>query len=242
MVRTFAMSRAARLLRLVQNLRRYRTPQTAEHFSELLGVSVRSIYRDIATLREQGATIDGEAGVGYLLKPGFLLPPLMFSDEEIEAIVLGLRLVEHQGDTLLQSAAVDVTAKLRAVLPATLRSTVDEVGLITGPPPVLPESRVDIAGIRAAIRSSRKVLIEYDDASQRATARTIWPLALTFFERVRVVIAHCELRGDYRNFRVDRMRSWTTLSERIPKPRIVLLTEWRKLECSAHLVPLLTNS
>jgi predicted DNA-binding transcriptional regulator YafY len=224
------MSRATRLLDLVQVLRRHRTPVSAQSLARELDVSVRSIYRDIETLRGQGAAIVGEAGIGYLLKPGFLLPPLMFGDDEIESIVLGLRLAEHHGDEGIQRAADDVIAKLRAVLPRDLAAMVDDSGLIAGPPARRPPECVDAAAIRKTIRASRKARIAYQTGDGRASERTLWPLALSFFERSRMVIAWCELRGDFRCFRVDRMQSWTELPERIGRPRMALLSEWRKRE------------
>jgi predicted DNA-binding transcriptional regulator YafY len=224
------MSRATRLLDLVQTLRRHRAPVSAQVLAEELDVSVRSVYRDIETLRGQGASIVGETGIGYLLKPGFLLPPLMFGDDEIEAIVLGLRLAEHHGDDGIQRAADDVIAKLRAVLPRDLATMVDDSGLIAGPPARRPPESVDAAAIRKTIRASRKARIAYQTGDGRASERTLWPLALSFFERSRMVIAWCELRSDFRCFRVDRMQSWTELPERIGRPRMALLAEWRKRE------------
>jgi predicted DNA-binding transcriptional regulator YafY len=224
------MSRAARLLQLVQALRRHRTAVAARVLAGELQVSIRSIYRDIETLRGQGAAIEGEAGLGYVLKPGFLLPPLMFDDDEIEAIVLGLRLAEQQGDSGIGRAANDVTAKLRAVLPRDLRAMVDDAGLLVGPPPQRPEETVQVADIRKTIRASRKAVIDYRDAIGSASRRVIWPLALSFFGHLRMVIAWCELRRDYRCFRVDRMQSWEALAERIERPRMAMLSEWRKRE------------
>jgi len=127
------VSRAERLLRLVQVLRRYRQPVGALALADELEVSIRSVYRDVQTLRAQGATIEGEPGVGYVLRPGFLLPPLMFSDDELEALVLGLRLTVEHADDALGRAASDVVAKLRAVLPKDLRAVVDETALLAGP-------------------------------------------------------------------------------------------------------------
>jgi predicted DNA-binding transcriptional regulator YafY len=127
------MSRADRLLRLVQLLRRYRQPVSAQALAEQLEVSIRSVYRDVQTLRAEGATIEGEPGVGYVLRPGFLLPPLMFTDDELEALVLGLRLTVEHADDGLGRAAADVVAKLRAVLPKDLRTVVDETALLAGP-------------------------------------------------------------------------------------------------------------
>ena len=224
------MSRAARLLELVQTLRRHRIPVAAQSLAKELDVSVRSIYRDIETLRGQGAAIQGEAGIGYLLKPGFVLPPLMFDDDEIEAIVLGLRLAEHHGDEGIQRASDDVIAKLRAVLPRDLVAMVDDSGLIAGPPPRRPPECVDAAVIRKTIRASRKAHIAYQTGDGRPSQRTIWPIALSFFERSRMVIAWCELRDDFRCFRVDRMQSWSEIPERIGRPRMALLSEWRTRE------------
>ena len=224
------MSRAARLLQLVQTLRRHRAPAAAHVLAKDLDVSVRSVYRDIETLRGQGASIEGEAGVGYVLRPGFLLPPLMFGDDELEAIVLGLRLAEQHGDEGIQKAADDVIAKLRAVLPPDLRVMVDDSGLFAGPPLRRPPETVDASAIRKTIRASRKARIAYQTGDGRASERTIWPLALSFFERSRIVVAWCELRSDYRCFRVDRMQSWQQLAERIGRPRMAMLAEWRKRE------------
>src|SRR6187200_43800 len=112
-----SVSRAERLLELLQVLRRYRQPVAGQTLADELGVSVRTLYRDIATLQGQGAAIDGEAGLGYVLKPGFMLPPLMFSEEEIEALVLGSRWVADRADRALADAAANVLAKIGAVLP-----------------------------------------------------------------------------------------------------------------------------
>src|SRR5438552_12016586 len=142
------VSRADRLLRLVQLLRRYRHPVTASTLAKELGTSVRSIYRDVETLRGQGAGIEGEAGMGYVLRPGFLLPPLMFSDEELEAIVLGLRLTVEHGDAALGTAARDALAKVRAVLPRALRTRVDETALLAGPARHRPPDAVNVREVR----------------------------------------------------------------------------------------------
>jgi predicted DNA-binding transcriptional regulator YafY len=224
------MSRARRLLQLVQLLRRHRRPVTAEALAESLEISVRSLYRDIATLRAQGAPIEGEAGVGYVLRPGFVLPPLMFSADELEALVLGLRLAEEQGDQGLANAALDALAKLRAVLPPDLRDLVDTTALLAGPGADRPPERIDLGGVRRAIRAQRKARIRYADAEGRETERTIWPLALAFLARVRLLVAWCERRGDFRTFRVDRVASWEDLAAPIPRPRAALLREWRARE------------
>src|SRR3954453_6528327 len=127
------MSRAQRLLDLIQQLRGYRRPVSGAVLAEALGISLRTLYRDIDTLNAQGAHIDGEPGVGYVLRPGFMLPPLMFSEEEIEAIVLGSRWVPQPPDRALADAAANVLAKIGAVLPKDLRETLDDSGLLIGP-------------------------------------------------------------------------------------------------------------
>jgi len=148
------MSRASRLLLLVQTLRRHRAPVTASALADELGVSVRSIYRDVNSLREQGAAIEGAAGLGYVLKPGFVLPPLMFTDDELQALVLGLRLTAEHADDELGRAAVDVLAKVRAVLSADLRREVDESAVFVGPRRAVPPSAVPLAKVRRAMRGA----------------------------------------------------------------------------------------
>ncbi len=195
-----------------------------------LGTSIRSVYRDIQTLRGQGAAIDGEAGVGYLLRPGFLLPPLMFSEEELEAIVLGLRLTAEHGDQALGQAAREVIAKLRAVLPRDLQALVDDTALLAGPAPRRPAEAVDLREVRHAIRQQRKARIDYVTGDAVHTTRVVWPIGLGFFERARVVVAWCEMRADFRSFRADRIARWTTLPDRLTRSRVTLLREWRERE------------
>lgn len=224
------MSRADRLLRLVQVLRRYRQPVSAQSLADELEVSIRSIYRDVQTLRAEGATIEGEAGVGYVLKPGFLLPPLMFSDDELEALVLGLRLTAEHADEALGRAAADVVAKLRAVLPKDLRTLLDETALLAGPALSRPPEQVEVAELRRAIREQRKARIQYRNEQGQSGERVIWPLGLAFFQRSRVLVAWCEARRDFRSFRSDRITQWETLSAKLPRSRVALLREWREQE------------
>ena len=203
---------------------------TASTLAAELGTSVRSIYRDVETLRDQGATIEGEPGIGYLLRPGFLLPPLMFSHEELEAIVLGLRLTAEHGDEALGRAAKDVIAKVRAVLPRELRTLADETALLAGPARRRPADAIDLREVRRAIREQRKARIDYVTGTADRTTRVVWPIGLGFFERARVVIAWCEMRGDFRSFRTDRVVTWTTLDDPLPRSRPALLQEWRERE------------
>ena len=192
-----------------------------------LGVSVRTLYRDIEALKAQGAHVDGEAGVGYVLRPGFMLPPLMFSEEEIEALVLGSRWVSERADGLLGKAARNVLAKIGAVLPDDLKHGIDTSGLLIGPGEPIAAGDAELAAIRQAIRSERKTRIVYTDEQASATERTIWPFGLAFYDRVRVVVAWCELRKGYRHFRTDRIAAIDVTPERYARRRAVLLKEWR---------------
>lgn len=222
-----AGSRSERLLALLQVLRGHRYPVSGGRLAGELGISLRTLYRDIASLRAQGAAIEGEAGVGYVLRPGFLLPPMMFSQEEIEALVLGSRWVARSTDAKLSAAAEAALAKIAAVLPPELSDAVDETALIVGPR-AIAEEKADIAALRSAIRRERKLDIGYSDETGAVTRRIIWPFGLAYFERVRVVVGWCELRQDFRHFRTDRIASLTETGERYPKRRAVLLADWRR--------------
>ena len=187
------MSRAERLLDLIQVLRRHRRPVSGQTLADELGVSLRTVYRDIQTLIGQGAAIDGEAGIGFVLRPGFVLPPLMFTDEEIEALVLGLRFVARQTDAPLERAAADALAKIAAVLPDDLRDRIADVGLIAAP--VAVAEAIDLAPLRAAIRSEHKVVLDYADKQGRAHA------ADHLADRDRLLRAHARDRGVVRDAR-----------------------------------------
>jgi predicted DNA-binding transcriptional regulator YafY len=224
------MSRAQRLLDVIQLLRSHRRPVAAGRLADELGVSLRTIYRDIETLKGQGAHIDGEAGIGYVLRPGFMLPPLMFSEEEIEALVLGARWVAAQPDEPLGKAAQNALAKIAAVLPDDLQRSLETSSLMVARrDPVADDAQLPV--IRAAIRTECKLRITYSDERDNRTHRTIWPIALGFFDRIRMVAAWCESRGDYRHFRTDRMLSVTLTERRYPRRRTDLLREWQQREC-----------
>jgi predicted DNA-binding transcriptional regulator YafY len=223
------VSRAQRLLDLIQLLRRHRFPISGATLAQELSVSLRTLYRDIQTLNAQGAHIDGEAGVGYVLRPGFMLPPLMFSEEEIEALVLGSRWVAERADAPLSEAARNALAKIVAVLPDDMRDGAD-AGLLVGPGERIAAGDAELATIRQAIRTERKLAIAYVDQDGARTRRTVWPFALGFFDRVRIVAAWCELRGDYRHFRTDRIAALKLSDKRYPRRRQALLKEWRATE------------
>ena len=221
------MSRTARLLDLLQLLRNRTQPITGPDLAAELGISIRTLYRDIVTLQAQGADIRGEPGLGYILHPGFTLPPLMFSTEEIEAIVLGSRWVAAgHGDARLSQSASQALSKITAVLPPELREYAEATNLLvarnrdtSGP--------VDPAEIRGAIRNEQKLAIAYRALDGSASRRVIWPFLIGFFDRVRVVAGWCELRQDFRSFRVDHITGMQVLDGRYPRRRAVMLKEWR---------------
>lgn len=195
-----------------------------------LGVSIRTLYRDIDALRSQGAAVEGEPGVGYVLRPGYMLPPLMFTEAEIEAIVLGSRWVAERADPDLAGGARRALAKITAVLPKDLRKMSESTSLLVGPPADDAAGGADLAEIRRAIRNERKAEIVYADGEGRASSRVIWPFALAFFKSARVVAAWCELRQSFRHFRADRISAWRSLETRYPRRRQALLREWQAAE------------
>lgn len=230
------MARTDRLLDLVQMLRRHRLPVSGEALALELDVSLRTVYRDIATLRAQGADIQGEPGIGYVLKPGFLLPPLMFSEDELEALVLGMRWVARRTGGSLSAAAENALARISAVLPKDLKDQLDSTLLLVGPKVVTDDRAEDITLIRTAIRRERKLLLSYQDASGEPSERKIWPFALGFFDQVRVIAAWCELRNDFRHFRTDRIIRITAMEERYPKRKNALLKTWRDMQTIGEVI------
>jgi predicted DNA-binding transcriptional regulator YafY len=224
------MSRAKRLLELLENLRHRKYPVTAAALAAELGISTRSLYRDIATLQAQGARIDGAAGLGYVLKPGFTLPPLMFEGEEIEALVLGARWVSGRTDERLAEAAARALGKIAAVLPPEQRDILDGSTLMVPPGYRIEGGDAPVADLRKAIRGERKVTFAYKDVQDRESQRTVWPFAMAYFDAARLVVAWCELRKGFRNFRTDRIRDLKVLEEKYPRRRQALLDEWRALQ------------
>jgi predicted DNA-binding transcriptional regulator YafY len=215
---------------LIQVLRRHRHPVSGQALADELKISLRTLYRDIASLQAQGAGIEGEPGLGYILRPGFMLPPLMFTEEEIEALVLGSRWVADRGDTGLKSAARNALAKIAAVLPADLRDSLDASTLLIPPGEMIAAGDAELATIREAIRGERKLAITYRALDEKETKRTIWPFAVGFFDRARVVVAWCELRQDYRHFRTDRIVKVGARQSRYPRRRQAMLKDWREKE------------
>ncbi len=200
------MRRADRLFRITQELRSDRW-MTAQKLAELLEVSERTIYRDIQDLSLSGIPIIAEAGMGYRLMEGFRLPPLMFTEEELEALLLGVRMVGVWTDPVLASAAERAVARIEAVLPERLVPELSRNTILV--PPFGPDAEVGDALhlLRQAIRSQSKVKFHYQRADGEKSVRTVWPLGLAYWGRTWTLIAWCELRDELRHFRLDRMNN-----------------------------------
>jgi predicted DNA-binding transcriptional regulator YafY len=223
------MRRTERLFAIIQILRRARAPITAASMADELETSLRTVYRDIAELIAQRVPVRGEAGVGYMLEAGFDMPPLMLTPDEIEAAVLGARWVAGRGDAALARAANDLVAKIGAVIPSHLRPFLLDGVLTTPERPtrVVPDS-LDVERVRASIRSQTKIKLTYRDETERETRRTVWPVAIAYYETVRLLAAWCELREDFRHFRTDRVTDAEFTDERYPGRRDILRSQWRK--------------
>jgi predicted DNA-binding transcriptional regulator YafY len=201
------------LFRLLLLLRSKRVA-TAAVLARELGVSPRTVYRDVRDLIGSGVPIEGEAGVGYVLRAGFDLPPLMFNEQEIEALVLGARIVESWADAELAAAASNVIAKVEAVIPDRLRSYMANTALLAPPHHYMEPVKFDMAELRRALRSQLKVHFRYRDAVAEASERTVRPLCLAYFGPVWLLSAWCELRTDFRTFRLDRIDGFEVKADR----------------------------
>ncbi|MBW8744184.1 MAG: YafY family transcriptional regulator [Sphingomonas sp.] len=224
------MRRADRLFQIIQILRRSSRPVTADAIAGELETSKRSVYRDIAALIGQRVPIRGEAGVGYVLERGFDLPPLMLTADELEAAVLGAQWVEGHGDPSLARAAKDLIAKIGASVPPHLRPLLLDAASRTVPGSgwQIPPDRLDAGLARAWIRSGRKMAIAYQDVEERQTERVIWPIAIGYLNSARLLVGWCELRQDFRHFRLDRVADAQFLDERFPERPAVLRAKWLK--------------
>lgn len=199
------MRRADRLFRIVQLLRRRRTVVTAAQLSSRLGISERTVYRDISDLIQAGTPIAGEAGVGYRLQPGYDLPPLMFDREEIQALVLGARIVRQVGDPALSRAAESILAKVADVLPKDLEPLLADTRLFMPSIVNTAASATGLALAREALVARRRMHFTYSDEQGKTGDRTVRPLGVFFWGRTWTLAAWCELRQDFRNFRLDRV-------------------------------------
>jgi predicted DNA-binding transcriptional regulator YafY len=220
------MRRADRLFEIVQLLRRARRPVAAGSIADELEVSVRTIYRDIATLIARRVPIRGEPGIGYILESGFDMPPLMLTRDELDAVVLGAHWVASRGEADLAKAAENLLAKIEAILPEALRDHILEPATSIAPVE-RPIEHVNAAILRRAIRSNHKMAIAYRTDQGALSERVIWPVLLGYRDSGRIMAAWCEWRGAFRYFRTDRMVSATLLDERIPERRATLRARWQ---------------
>jgi predicted DNA-binding transcriptional regulator YafY len=204
------MRRADRLFRIVQFLRSGRLV-TARTLAQKLEVSERTIYRDVQDLQLSGTPIEGEAGVGYTLRRDFDIPPLMFDRQEITALVLGARMVQAWGGLEMAEAANNALRKIEAVLPLDLRERIDQVQLYAPGYKLPKDLRRTLDSLHRAALDRHILETKYADETGAATERRIRPLALCFWGGVWTLIGWCELRNDFRNFRVDRIQSFDTL-------------------------------
>jgi predicted DNA-binding transcriptional regulator YafY len=223
------MRPAERLFDIIQLLRGTSRPLTAGAIATKLEVSTRTIYRDIAALQGSGVPVEGAAGFGYVLGPGYDLPPLMFTAEEFQTIAVALDLVPRTGDQGLQAAAAGVRAKIAAIRPR------QRSGMIEAPYYVWTRGAtvapiVCLSEVREAIRARRKLRLDYRNGEGTESCRIVWPLAIAYFADATLIGAWCELRSDYRHFRTDRVRDLRVLEDAYPDDCPTLLSGWRALQ------------
>ncbi|MGR3502001.1 helix-turn-helix transcriptional regulator [Pseudaestuariivita sp.] len=200
------MSRTARLFHLMQTIRSLPAPVTGEALGRALDVSPRTIYRDVDTLRGLGAVIDGEAGYGFTLVEDNAVPPQSFTDDELEALVLGLREVEVTAEPVLAAAAGKALSKLQARLPDRQAHRLKHAVLHARRYVPIPQPQVDTAALRQAAWDERRVRFAYTDAEGNTSEREVDPLSIVHFDATHCLVAWCHLRDDYRTFRLDRLR------------------------------------
>jgi predicted DNA-binding transcriptional regulator YafY len=218
------MRRADRLFQIIQFLRTRRVT-TAAWLAERLEVSERTIYRDIKDLVTSGVDIEGEAGIGYVVRRGFDLPPLMFNAEEISALVLGARIVKSCADTALATAADSVLSKIETVLPESMKKTVDQTKLFAPIMHIHRDAAANMATVRIAADNQHKIQLVYSRADGEVSERTIWPLGLFFWGTVWTIGAWCELRQSFRIFRLDRIDKLMALEQSYPSEKGKKLTD-----------------
>ncbi|ERP98882.1 DeoR faimly transcriptional regulator [Labrenzia sp. C1B10] len=228
------MRRADRLFQIVQYLRGGRLVR-ARQLSEWLEVSERTIYRDVADLQASGVPIEGAAGVGYIMRDGYELPPLMFTRDEIVALLAGARLIRAWGGAAMARAAEEAMIKIDAVLPEKMRVRQNEVEIHAFAPEMTPQIRAHIDFLEAAADGRRRLFVAYCDSKGEPTDRTIRPLGLWFWGKVWTLVAWCELRQDFRMFRLDRISEMRETGDRFdPEPGKTLKDFYRGMEAENY--------
>jgi predicted DNA-binding transcriptional regulator YafY len=224
------MRRAERLFQLVQLIRGRRL-STAAFLAQRLEVSERTVYRDVADLMAQGVPIEGEAGVGYRMNTGFDLPPLMFTNEEAQALVAAVRLAQSRLDVALGRHAEGALSKILAVLPAAARAAAESLAVYA--PPFGPDeaTRQRLEAVRIAAEARHKLALHYLDLKERRSQRVVRPLGCFYWGSVWTLAAWCESRVGFRSFRVDRIEQLTVLDERFrDEPGKTLADLFRQVE------------
>jgi predicted DNA-binding transcriptional regulator YafY len=222
--------RADRLFDIIQVLRTAKQPVTAARLADELEVTTRTVYRDVATLQARRVPIEGAAGLGYVLRRGFDLPPLMFTADELDAIAVGVRMLRRIRDPGLQQAAEGVLSKITSVLPEALRPHILSAPIFVSDGDAETPNGIDLSMLRGAIRDTRKLRITYDDRNGHRTRRTIWPIAMAYYVDVTLIGAWCELRNDYRHFRVERIVTSAVLDEQFSTRNGKLVEDWFALQ------------
>lgn len=220
------MEQNRRLFAIMDALRRSRKAVAAASLAKDLKVSLRTLYRDMQALKDLGAPIEGEAGIGYVLRPGYFLPPLMFTRDELEALVLGIRWVKTQPDAGLAGASANALGKIAAAAPADLRDQIDDIGLW---PIFFPSEkpRAEFLMVaRQAMTHERTLSLRYVDGQQRISEREVWPVQIGFHEDRQILVGWCLLRQAFRHFRADRVRSAEITTKPYGKPRRQLVAAW----------------
>lgn len=223
------MTRTQRLLKLLQILRGYRHPVTGECLAEQLNVSIRTLYRDIATLQAQGAEIEGAAGIGYVLKPSFFLPPLMLSEIEVQALLLGGQWVSQYGDAPLSKAAKVALDKIADVLPSQVKKGMNAFSLRVGPPATETMRNEDLSVMRQAIAGQNKILMVYKGEAERI----VWPFTIGYFTHERILVAFNEGENNFTHYETKQIVSIKVLSERYPRSKDALFREWQNMQLSS---------
>lgn len=216
------MSRANRLLALAAFLEGRRVPVSTEKLAAHFGVSRRSIYRDVAALRSLDIQIEAVPGGGLLLANETLLPRFNLSSDQWSAVLLGLELVKSRNPGGLASAADDATRRLLTAMPASDRLAFEHSGLVSGPP-----SETTGPDLRSIMAKEVKANLTYSKPDGIVSRRRIWPVAIGFFDGADILAAWCELRAEWRHFRTDRIESIDALDQRLPRPRRILLADWK---------------
>lgn len=221
------MNRTERLFHLLKILRGYRYPVSGQRLAERLNVSLRTLYRDIATLQSQGAEIEGEVGVGYVMKPTFFLPPLMLTKTEMDSLLLGARWVMQYGDLPLSKAASDALNKIFDVLPKDTKNSLNSFSLRVGPPASESMTNEDLTILRAAIAHQKIIHFCYRPEEGKEEMKLVWPITIGYFTDKRILVAWCDKQKSYQHFNTQKMSALTVSNESYPRSKDVLFREWQ---------------